>query len=125
METKPKKIPITLGSEDEFLERTGITEQFHNILEILLENRPEEPIDFIAEYFQNLANGLEFQAEALQLIKLCHHSKAPFMDNMVRSYMALNERPGETQVHRTQRVLLLTLACRGFSGPERDAWFDW
>jgi hypothetical protein len=44
-------------SAAEYLERHSVTLLMHDLLAVLLENRPAEPIDFISDYFDHVVQG--------------------------------------------------------------------
>lgn len=79
-------------SEEDFLQQVGVTDMLRAALLKVLEARPEEPISFLAHYFENMglrspANGgageppsqllLQQQrlARALWHLRLAHHSQ--------------------------------------------------
>jgi hypothetical protein len=41
---------------DEYLDKTGVTTVLKDMMTLLLENRPEDPIRFIADYLKNVPN---------------------------------------------------------------------
>ena len=82
----------TAESEEDFLRQVGVTEMLRAALLKVLEARPEEPIAFLAHYFENMglrspANGgageppgqllLQQQrlGRALWHLRLAHHSQ--------------------------------------------------
>lgn len=82
----------TVESEEEFLRQVGVTEMMRAALLKVLEARPEEPIAFLAHYFENMGlrspvNGgageppgqllLQQQrlGRALWHLRLAHHSQ--------------------------------------------------
>ena len=42
---------------EEYLDRYGVTAYMKDVVTLLLENRPPEPIDFIADYFRTVIQG--------------------------------------------------------------------
>lgn len=47
--------PSTERSAADYLKRHSVTLIMHDLLAVLLENRPADPIDFISDYFANVA----------------------------------------------------------------------
>ena len=44
-------------SAADYLKRHSVTLIMHDLLAVLLENRPADPIDFISDYFDHIAQG--------------------------------------------------------------------
>ncbi|XP_064031112.1 tubulin polyglutamylase complex subunit 1 [Pogoniulus pusillus] len=90
-----------LGSEAEFLLRAGVTAMVREALLKVLEARPEEPVSFLADYFERLVLGsAEAAAEppgqpqrlarALWYVRLAHHShRTAFDSNAGAAYEVL------------------------------------
>lgn len=90
--TSVSQAAASAESEEEFLRQLGVTEMLRAALLKVLETRPEEPIAFLAHYFENMglrspANGgageppgqllLQQQrlGRALWHLRLAHHSQ--------------------------------------------------
>ncbi|NWS76737.1 TPGS1 polyglutamylase, partial [Crotophaga sulcirostris] len=96
-----------LGSEAEFLLRAGVTAMVREALLKVLEARPEEPVSFLADYFERLvlsspgaaaAGGASAElpgppqrlARALWYVRLAHHShRTAFDSNAGTAYEVL------------------------------------
>ncbi|XP_008252085.3 tubulin polyglutamylase complex subunit 1 [Oryctolagus cuniculus] len=125
-------------SEEDFLRQVGVTEMLRAALLKVLEARPEEPIAFLAHYFENMGlrsptNGgageppgqllLQQQrlGRALWHLRLAHHSqRTAFNNNVSVAYDCLSasgrrKRPGLDG--RTYSELLRRL-CRDSAAPE-------
>ncbi|XP_006878416.1 PREDICTED: LOW QUALITY PROTEIN: tubulin polyglutamylase complex subunit 1 [Chrysochloris asiatica] len=125
-------------SEEDFLRQVGVTEMLRTALLKVLEARPEEPIAFLAHYFENMglrspANGgageppgqllLQQQrlGRALWHLRLAHHSqRTAFNNNVSVAYECLSaggrkKRPGLDG--RTYSELLKRI-CRDGDAPE-------
>ncbi|XP_075400202.1 tubulin polyglutamylase complex subunit 1 [Tenrec ecaudatus] len=125
-------------SEEDFLRQVGVTEMLRAALLKVLEARPEEPIAFLARYFENLglrspASGgagdppgqllLQQQrlSRALWHLRLAHHSqRAAFNNNVSVAYECLSaggrkKKPGLDG--RTYSELLRRI-CREGEAPE-------
>uniref|UniRef100_A0A8C8B2A0 Tubulin polyglutamylase complex subunit 1 n=1 Tax=Otus sunia TaxID=257818 RepID=A0A8C8B2A0_9STRI len=72
-----------LGSEAEFLLRAGVTAMVREALLKVLEARPEEPVSFLADYFERLvlgspgAAGVDGRLYSELLRRICQHGAAP------------------------------------------------
>uniref|UniRef100_H0VUC9 Tubulin polyglutamylase complex subunit 1 n=1 Tax=Cavia porcellus TaxID=10141 RepID=H0VUC9_CAVPO len=125
-------------SEEDFLRQVGVTEMLRAALLKVLEARPEEPIAFLAHYFENMGlrsptNGgageppgqllLQQQrlGRALWHLRLAHHSqRTAFNNNVSMAYECLSasgrkKKPGLDG--RTYSELLRRL-CREGCAPE-------
>ncbi|XP_061870970.1 tubulin polyglutamylase complex subunit 1 [Colius striatus] len=94
-----------LESEAEFLLRAGVTAMVREALLKVLEARPEEPVSFLADYFERLVLGSPGTAEeaaaqvpgppqrlarALWYVRLAHHShRTAFDSNAGAAYEVL------------------------------------
>ncbi|KAL0611474.1 Tubulin polyglutamylase complex subunit 1 [Plecturocebus cupreus] len=128
-------------NEEDFLRQVGVTEMLRAALLKVLEARPEEPIAFLAHYFENMGlrspvNGgageppgqllLQQQrlGRALWHLRLAHHSqRAAFNNNVSVAYECLSaggrrKRPGLDG--RTYSELLRRI-CRDGRAPEEVA----
>ena len=75
----------------QFLERSNATRYIRDVLTKIVENRPDDPIGFLADYFQNLGAQKGSVSRACQQIRLTHHSKPAFHNNVVLAYEILGE----------------------------------
>ncbi|XP_036168129.1 tubulin polyglutamylase complex subunit 1 [Myotis myotis] len=128
----------TTESEEDFLQQVGVTKMLRGALLKVLEARPEEPISFLAHYFENMglstpANGgageppgqllLQQQrlGRALWHLRLAHHSqRTAFNNNVGVAYECLSasgrkKKPGLDG--RTYSELLKRI-CRDGEAPE-------
>lgn len=128
----------TAESEEDFLRQVGVTEMLRAALLKVLEARPEEPIAFLAHYFENM--GLRSPADggageppgqlllqqqrlgrALWHLRLAHHSqRTAFNNNVSVAYACLSasgrkKKPGLDG--RTYSELLKRI-CRDGEAPE-------
>ncbi|KAI5201460.1 Tubulin Polyglutamylase Complex Subunit 1 [Manis pentadactyla] len=128
----------TAENEEDFLRQVGVTEMLRAALLKVLEARPEEPIAFLAHYFENM--GLRSPANsgtgepqgqlllqqqrlgrALWHLRLAHHSqRAAFNNNVGVAYQCLSaggrrKKPGLDG--RTYSELLRRI-CRDGEAPE-------
>ncbi|KAK3733706.1 hypothetical protein QZH41_011237 [Actinostola sp. cb2023] len=99
----------------DFLYRTGVTSQFKDVIKLLLESRPEDPIAFLAEYFDNVADISTALIRAHQKICLVPYSRPAFYDNLMDAYDLLRYQKGGNGLRGlTGKIYgdVLTLLCR-------------
>lgn len=138
--TRPlvSRAAVTTESEEDFLRQVGVTDMLRAALLKVLEARPEEPISFLAHYFENMglrspANGgageppgqllLQQQrlGRALWHLRLAHYSqRTAFNNNVGVAYECLSasgrkKKPGLDG--RTYSELLKHI-CRDAEAPE-------
>ncbi|XP_019513030.1 PREDICTED: tubulin polyglutamylase complex subunit 1 [Hipposideros armiger] len=137
--TRPSvsRAAATTESEEDFLRQVGVTDMLRAALLKVLEARPEEPISFLAHYFENMglrspANGgageppgqllLQQQrlGRALWHLRLAHYSqRTAFNNNVGVAYECLSasgrKKPGLDG--RTYSELLKRI-CRDGEAPE-------
>ncbi|ERE72381.1 mucosal addressin cell adhesion molecule 1-like protein [Cricetulus griseus] len=125
-------------SEEDFLRQVGVTEMLRAALLKVLETRPEEPIAFLAHYFENMglrspANGgageppgqllLQQQrlGRALWHLRLAHHSqRTAFNNNVSVAYECLSASGRKKKPGLDGRTYseLLKRVCRDGGAPE-------
>ncbi|XP_028906413.1 tubulin polyglutamylase complex subunit 1 [Ornithorhynchus anatinus] len=125
-------------SEDEFLRHSGVTDMLRAALLKVLEARPEEPLPFLARYFENL--GLSSLAYggvgepagqllapqqrigwALWHLRLAHHSqRTAFNNNVSVAYECLSVRDWKKKPGLDGRTYseLLKRICRDGQAPD-------
>ncbi|XP_061457112.1 tubulin polyglutamylase complex subunit 1 isoform X2 [Rhineura floridana] len=135
-------------SEAEFLLHAGVTDMVREALLKVLETRPEEPIDFLAGYFENLmqsspeaeaaeaslpaADGVADSQRLLQMrldralwyLSLAHHShRTAFNNNVSMAYesLATSRRRKKPGVNGKLYSELLQLICQAKGTPEEVA----
>jgi|EP01044_Picomonas_judraskeda_P013054 hypothetical protein len=66
-------------SATEYLKRHSVTLIMHDMLAVLLENRPADPIDFISDYFDHVAqaDGVDPIARSCRYIRLSKPGQWP------------------------------------------------
>ena len=82
---------ITLESDRQFLDRTNITTDIQEVLTQIIENRPEDPVGFLADYFETVAEKTDRVSKAYQQVCLTHHSKPAFHTNVRFAYDLLSQ----------------------------------
>ncbi|XP_031557025.1 tubulin polyglutamylase complex subunit 1-like isoform X2 [Actinia tenebrosa] len=105
----------------EFLHRTGVTSQIKEGMKLLLDNRPEDPIAFLVEYFDNQADTSTALIRAHQKLCLVPYSKPGFYDNLVDAYDLLRSQKGSSGLRGLTGKSyndILTLLSRDLSSNE-------
>eukprot|EP00965_Chrysotila_dentata_P129810 4290991-Pleurochrysis_carterae.AAC.2 len=92
---------------EEYLDRYGVTAYMKDMVTLLLENRPEKPIEFIAEYFRTVIHGSSPLLRAYRYVRLSRLDQDAFEDNLVAAYGALDARRGVVVAAELQRILRL------------------
>ncbi|XP_038596708.1 tubulin polyglutamylase complex subunit 1 [Tachyglossus aculeatus] len=122
-------------SEEEFLRHAGVTDMLRTALLKVLEARPEEPVPFLARYFENLslsslpggepAGHLLAQQQrigwALWHLRLAHHSqRTAFNNNVSVAYECLSVRDWKKKPGLDGRTYseLLKRICRDGQAPD-------
>ena len=95
----------------EYLDRHGVTAYMKDVVTLLLENRPPNPIAFIAKYFQTVTQGSSPLLRAYRYIQLTPPTHGAFVDNLVAAYATLDGRRGASHVTGADLVRLLRLLC--------------
>jgi len=75
-----------------YLERAGVEAYIKDALTLVLENRPEEPIGFLVEYFQNAVRGGTALSRAYRYVRLTKLDRPAFMDNLLAAFTTLDSR---------------------------------
>jgi hypothetical protein len=79
-------------SPEDYLDKTGVTTILKDMMTLLLENRPDDPIRFIADYLKHVPNTSIMKS--YRTITLNRSQEKSFMDNLVSAYITLeNRRP--------------------------------
>ncbi|CAB3982387.1 Hypothetical predicted protein [Paramuricea clavata] len=110
-------------SPADFLARVGVTRQMQEVISIILENRPEDPVAYIAEYFANIAEHVSSVSQAYQHLCLSHHNQPSFENNLLKAYAVLNrQKCGQGLKGLTGKSYneLLDMLCRDIASNEAD-----
>ena len=67
---------------EEYLNKYGLSAYFKDVMTLVLENRPHDPIDFITEYYRNCAQGSSYLHRSYRYIRLTERNNDVFMDNL-------------------------------------------
>ena len=95
-------------------EMLGLTAYMKDVVALLLENRPEDPVAFVAEYFQNASRGNPPLSRSYNWIRLSDRSRMSFMDNLVTAYNTLDSSTGAPGLTGKQFNKLLKSLCVDF-----------
>ncbi|XP_071509897.1 tubulin polyglutamylase complex subunit 1-like [Diadema antillarum] len=74
----------------EYLERSHVGKWIRDSLSKLITNRPDDPIQFLANYFESIREKGNRVVRAYQLLILTHHSRLAFEDNVATAYQLLS-----------------------------------
>jgi len=92
---------------EEYLDRCGVTVYMKDMMTLLLENRPDKPIEFMAEYFRTVIQGNSPLLRAYRYVRLARPGQEAFADNLVAAYGALDARRGAVLASDLHRLLRL------------------
>lgn len=107
----PAASSLSALDAEEYLDRCGVTAYMKDVVTLLLENRPAQPIAFIAKYFKTVTQGSSPLLRAYRYIQLAPPSHTAFVDNLVAAYVALDARRGASHVSGAEVLRLLRLLC--------------
>jgi hypothetical protein len=96
--------------------RYGMTAYVKDVMTLLLENRPEKPLEFIHDYLSNALQGRTQVVRAFRYIRLTKRSRQAFIDNLASAYAAM-ARSGEAAgggLTGAEYLGLLKLLCDDF-----------
>ncbi|XP_070570090.1 tubulin polyglutamylase complex subunit 1-like [Ptychodera flava] len=102
-------------SNREFLERTNVGTQLRDALSKMIENRPEDPVLFLAEYFEAISDNRAGKVtKAYQRLQLTHYTRPAFEMNAVAAYDSLSQSgaKGYNGLTGTVYTELLNNLCR-------------
>ena len=90
----PKADAGTVDAE-EYLDRCGVTAYMKDCVTLLLENRPDEPLTFMSDYFRTVTQPSSPLLRAYRYIRLTGpEQEDAFRDNLVAAFTSLDSRPG-------------------------------
>ena len=99
-------------SPEDYLEKTSLNANLKEAVSLLLENRPENPILFLADYFRNLMNGSGTNImKAYKLITLNKHDAKSFEDNVFQAYTLLEKGSQSGGVRGLEFIKLAQMLC--------------
>ena len=81
---------------EDYLEHTKVGGELKEAISVLLENRPENPILFLADYFRNKTQGMG--SNVMKAYKLITQNKVDmksFEDNVFMAYTELDKIPSK------------------------------
>ncbi|XP_048777541.1 tubulin polyglutamylase complex subunit 1-like isoform X1 [Ostrea edulis] len=81
-------------TDRQFLERSNIGHLMKDVLGKIVSNRPEDPIVFLADYFDSLEDQSNLVLKARNLIEMTHHSRPVFEMNVRQAYDILLKQKG-------------------------------
>jgi len=96
---------------EEYLDRCGVTAYMKDCVTLLLENRPDEPLTFMGDYFRTVTQPSSPLLRAYRYIRLAPIDRPPFPDNLVAAYAALDSQRGTNGVLGAELQRLLAVLC--------------
>lgn len=76
----------------DYLQKNEIVSQMHSGLLKLVENRPNSPMLFLADYFDSLCGSekTDRTLKSLDILNLAHHSQPAFQTNLILAYDSIS-----------------------------------
>lgn len=102
-----------------FVERCGAGIALRDAMSKIIENRPDDPISFLADYFHNLSTREDGIKRAVQEIRLTEFGKQAFSTNLVNAYEILAEDSSSNAVVGKQVCILIDLLLENIDAPVR------
>ena len=94
---------------------SGLTVYLKDVVTLCLENRPSDPVAFIAEYLRRVTHRTTPVSRACQYLKLAPHHRRAFMDNAAVAHAGLCAGSNKTQtpplVRPEDHLLVLRETC--------------
>eukprot|EP00320_Phaeocystis_rex_P006832 CAMPEP_0119089594 /NCGR_PEP_ID=MMETSP1178-20130426/149558_1 /TAXON_ID=33656 /ORGANISM="unid sp, Strain CCMP2000" /LENGTH=237 /DNA_ID=CAMNT_0007072957 /DNA_START=58 /DNA_END=767 /DNA_ORIENTATION=- len=109
---RPTADPVSLDAE-EYLDRCGVTAYMKDCVTLLLENRPDEPLTFMGDYFRTVTQPSSPLLRAYRYIRLAPLDRPAFPDNLAAAYAALDSQRG-TNVTGAELQRLLAVICSDY-----------
>eukprot|EP00050_Salpingoeca_kvevrii_P007895 m.299349 g.299349 ORF g.299349 m.299349 type:complete len:239 (-) comp14108_c0_seq1:309-1025(-) len=113
-------------SDADFLARAQIGEHLNEVLTHVLELRPPNPVEFIAEHFESLLSRQAPIKQAYKLVRFVHYEQPVFPKQLHRAFMLLSAENSGASTSGRQCVVgshlnqLLGLICSEFSPQASD-----
>lgn len=104
-------------SDRQFLDRSNVGNMMKDVIGKIIANRPEDPIAFLAEYFDSLEEQTSLVARARQLIIMTHHSRPVFEINVRMAYETLQKSKCAKKLYGVNGSVyneLMRALCRDF-----------
>ncbi|KAJ8019866.1 Tubulin polyglutamylase complex subunit 1 [Holothuria leucospilota] len=124
---KPTAESQKIDSKRQFLEGHHVNTWIKNALSQLVSNRPDDPITFLAHFFDNLGEDNNRMNQALEMIKISHHSKPSFVPNVTTAYEILSKPKSSKHpaglVGSTYKTLL-EMICSSMAVEVRESLFQ-
>ncbi|CAH1788452.1 unnamed protein product [Owenia fusiformis] len=105
-------------TERQFLERTQVSSQIKDVLTKVIENRPLDPIAFIADYFESVGDKSNRLSKSHQQLLLTHHSRPAFEANVRIAYdiLSLSKAKPHSKIKAGMKKPTLHKTIRGING---------
>ena len=74
-------------------DRSNLTVYLKDVVTLVLENRPEDPVAFVADYLRRVLSGASPLSRAYQYLTLSPHHRQAFVDNATVAFSVLDAGP--------------------------------
>lgn len=109
MNKKEKSTIEKISDPEEYFEKSGVNNAIRDVISLLVENRPKDPIAFLSQHFGSLVEEVSVIVRAQRLVCLTHHSRPAFSDNVISAYKILRDKGLTGKLHNE----LLKGLCNG------------
>ncbi|GFR82862.1 tubulin polyglutamylase complex subunit 1 [Elysia marginata] len=105
-------------TERQFMDKNNVTGMIRDLLTKIIANRPDDPISFIANYFETMTlddQSNDLVNRAVQVLNLTHHSRPVFESNMRSAFNILSRYKITKRLHGvngTVHSLLMQALCK-------------
>lgn len=111
-----KEVALSSLSQEEYLEKTGVSSVLKEIVTVLLETRPANAVHFISDYLKSSSSASPGVLKSYKLIKTSRPEQKSFMDNLVAAFMNLDSKKNANVQGITgiEYMKLLKMVCLDF-----------
>ncbi|EDV26952.1 uncharacterized protein TRIADDRAFT_54407 [Trichoplax adhaerens] len=97
---------------NEYLDRAGVASNLQSALLLVLENKPDDPIYFLSQFFRNACTENADISTAYQNLMLVHHSRPTFLRHVKKTFIQLASDDSSTSITGKIYNELLNLITR-------------
>jgi hypothetical protein len=100
-----------LLSPEEYLEKHNVKHYLHDVVRLLLRARDERPLEFLADYFEEVLNGSDVLLREFSYVSSCARTRWAFVASAREALADLDQ---STRVSARSLMQLLQLVCPDF-----------
>mmetsp|Transcript_18177 Transcript_18177/g.43294 ORF Transcript_18177/g.43294 Transcript_18177/m.43294 type:complete len:250 (+) Transcript_18177:96-845(+) len=88
-QSQPRVPEAQRVSPEEYLDKYGVTAHLKDVVTLLVEQRPEKPLEFVADYLSNSIQPRTAVARSYRYIRLTKRNRQAFIDNLASAYSVI------------------------------------